>query len=222
MKKKCLISFIIVTIMMSFAMLTGKVQAYTAADYSIDVPSSYTSAGTNKWKKSNGDNFNVQIRTYTGGLGNQTLDEALNDILDGILKGNLYEDIKVKEVADITDNNYRGIHIKAKLKGYSLYADQYEIVSKGKIFVLTFVSSDEEYLDSDEIKDTIKSFEITKYERPEEKETKKESKDKSTKNETVNFKLIAIVIGSIIGIIICAVITISGLIAIIKHSKKNK
>ena len=214
MKMKRVLSAVLVAILMSFLFLTSTVSAYEGADYSMDIPSSHTAYRTNVWRKSNGDNVNVQITSYTSGVGDKTMDELLNEVLDKVSTMSQYKSFETKEVTTISKNDYKCAHIRAKLSSYSFYVDQYQVISKGKIYTITFTSSSTAYFSSSDVEDMLESFTIKNYEDP----TAGASVKKVAKNAGKVIGIIAGVVGGIIGIAVIAVI----IILVVSKSKKNK
>ncbi len=209
MKKKVLASIVFLVVIFDLIIMGQGVKAYSNDDFSIDIPSTYKSSGTNVWGKSNGDNINVQINSYDEDI-TESLDKYFEDIIEEIEKEDMYSSIDTKEIIKITKNDYKCAHITAKLSGYSLYADQYLILSDKNVYTITFTSSSKSYFSSDEAEDILDSFTIKDYKEPKVKSKSGEMAE-SVADGAVRGVIIGAVIGAVVGIIM----------AIKKKSKKN-
>ncbi len=168
MKNKIFILSTIFIIITNIFMIGNVAKAYSNDDFSMELPSEYKSFGTNGWRKSNGDNVNVQVRDHDAKEIKGSLDKALKDLLDETCNSGMYSKIETKEVSKFTKNKYKGIHIvaEAKVSGISAYVEQYAFISDKKIYVITFSSTSKDYFTSDEAESIIDSFTIPNYKEP--------------------------------------------------------
>ena len=204
MKKKMLFSLFLVMLIMNLILRGNVVKAYSDDEFSIDLPSTYKSVGTNTWMKTSGEYINVNIMEPPGEL-KGTLDDNLEELMEELSNQSVYEKFDTKEVIDITKNNYRCAHIVAKVNGYGYYVSQYIIVSGKKAYALTVRASSKSYLSSSEAEKIVNSFTIKDYKEPEiAKSSNKSSKDSSEEfaDEILHRTIIGAVSGAVLGAII--------------------
>lgn len=198
MVKKVISSVVIIMFILSLAVMGNGVKAYSNSDFSIDVPSDYKSSGKNVWAKSNGDNFNIQIDEYDEKI-TVSLEDAYKQVMDEATKDSLYADVETKEVINISKNDYKCAHLKAKAvySGVSFYVDQYMVISDNKIYVLTFSSADKSYFSSSEVEDVKESFTIENYKEPQVVKNRVEK----VANNVAKRVLIGVAVGAVVGAI---------------------
>ena len=198
MVKKVISSVFVIMFILSLVVMGNGVKAYSNSDFSIDVPSDYKSGGKNVWAKSNGDNFNIQIDEYDEKI-TVSLEDAYKQVMDEATKDSLYADVETKEVINVTKNDYKCAHLKAKVvySGVNFYVDQYMVISDNKIYVLTFSSADKSYFSSSEVEDIKESFTIANYKEPQVVKNRVEK----VANNIAKRVLIGVAVGAVVGAI---------------------
>lgn len=171
------INKILIISIVIFSLGLGSVFAYSTDSYSIYVPSTYerqSSSNTDnpiifndKNLKSQNFNVYVEANSENNNFKNAT-DADITKIADGIVS-EIYSDYKINvdvlKKEKTTLNGYDGIFISTKWNtqataGYDLYQNQYEFTSKNHIYVITFTTSNQDYLNSSEVDSIKKSFSI--------------------------------------------------------------
>lgn len=204
--KKVLVS--VVSLLFVLCILAGNTLAYSNKNYSIDVPSKYQ-------KYHEGDTTVSFMCDNTKQLGISVLDTSekedeaklVKDILDGkkdvkkmvdyLLDENpdMTEDnIKKSEIISISENKYDAIHIamEEEKSGKTGYYHAYMMLTDDHIYMITFVSIDEDMAKSSDIKDALDSFEI----KNEEVYSSKNKKDSKKDNNTILY--VAIIAGAVV------------------------
>ncbi len=106
MKKSILISIVFVLLLS----LCNYANAYSTSQYSIDIPSTWTTTVENVFSKSNGDSVNVQITSFTGNANNpyteEMLDQLVNEIYNNVdnYKDEMKEQLKQTYGSYMTDS----------------------------------------------------------------------------------------------------------------------
>lgn len=165
---------IIAIIAITVIMLAGSsALAYTGDGYTIDIPSTYTSGGSNMWTNTASKaTVNIQILANSAGqeVSQATLQESINSLKSS------YSGITI-EKSEITKlNGMDAIHLVSNISG--MYIEQYAVTTSSKIYVLTIGAYEKSYLSSSEATSMISSFNVTG--------TSSSSSSYSNNNNTVN------------------------------------
>lgn len=88
----------IATIFILIFSIFSNVCAYSTAQFSIDIPSTYTKVGLNSFTNTNGNNVNIQVTTTNYSGKDPYTEQNLNDLVDEIYKQ--IEDSKDQLVAE--------------------------------------------------------------------------------------------------------------------------
>lgn len=147
---------IVAIIAMVVIMLAGNsALAYTGDGFSIDMPSTYTSGGSNSWvSTSSKATVNVQVLDNTAGetISQESLQESVESLKSA------YSGIVI-EKSEITKlNGMDALHIASNVS--SMYLDQYVVVTSSKVFVLTMGAYEKSYLSSSEATSILGSFKV--------------------------------------------------------------
>ena len=147
---------IVAIIAMVVIMLAGNsALAYTGDGFSIDMPSTYTSGGSNSWvSTSSKATVNVQVLDNTAGetISQESLQESV-DSLKSAYSGIVIEKSEITKL-----NGMDALHIASNVS--SMYLDQYVVVTSSKVFVLTMGAYEKSYLSSSEATSILGSFKV--------------------------------------------------------------
>lgn len=160
MNKKIISKILVIITMLGIMMVGNTSMAYVGDGYTIDIPSTFTQAGsTAAWAKSTGDSVNIQVQNNTDG---ETASyTTLNSLIEQ-LKASYSITVSKQEVTTL--NGYDCLHIVYTMSGLSI--EQYAIPTKDKIFVITVGAVSSDFLTSSEAKGIVNSFKITNYVKP--------------------------------------------------------
>ena len=161
MKKSILFS-IILGLILILGFTTG-VNAYSSADYSIDVPASFTETTENVFSSTNGSSFNVQITSYDLNSDGYPYTNANLEAYATALENSGVK-VSSKEITTFTKNNYKCLKVDAKV--YSAPCRQYVVISGSKAFILTLASASDAGMNSADMNQIISSFTINNYQEP--------------------------------------------------------
>ena len=147
---------IVAIIAMVVIMLAGNsALAYTGDGFSIDMPSTYTSGGSNSWANTSSKaTVNVQVLDNTAGetISQESLQESV-DSLKSAYSGIVIEKSEITKL-----NGMDALHIASNVS--SMYLEQYVVVTSSKVFVLTMGAYDKSYLSSSEATSILGSFKV--------------------------------------------------------------
>lgn len=148
---------IISIIAISVIMLAGNSAfAYTGDGYTIDIPSTYTSGGSNTWA-STASKATVNIQILANSSGETVSQSSLQETMDSLKSA--YSGITI-EKSEITKlNGMDAMHFVSNVSG--MYIEQYAVATSSKIYVLTIGAYEKSYLSSSEATSIVSSFNVT-------------------------------------------------------------
>lgn len=148
---------IISIIAISVIMLAGNsALAYTGDGYTIDIPSTYTSGGSNTWA-STASKATVNIQILANSSGETVSQSSLQETMDSLKSA--YSGITI-EKSEITKlNGMDAMHFVSNVSG--MYIEQYAVATSSKIYVLTIGAYEKSYLSSSEATSIVSSFNVT-------------------------------------------------------------
>ena len=148
---------IVAIIAMTVIMLAGNsALAYTGDGYTIDMPSTYTSGGSNMWVNSS-SSASVNIQILANSAGETVSQSTLQETMDSLKSAYAGITIEKSEITKL--NGMDAIHLVSNVSG--MYIEQYAVTTSSKIYVLTIGAMDKSYLSSSEATGIIGSFNVT-------------------------------------------------------------
>lgn len=154
--RKTFYAKIVAIIAMVVIMLSGSsALAYTGDGYSIDIPSTYTSGGSNQWINSS-SKATVNVQIVDNSSGQVVSESTLQESIDGLKSAYAGIIIDKSEVTKL--NGMDAIHIVSYAS--SMYIEQYAVATSTKIYVLTMGAMEKSYLSGSEASAIYASFKV--------------------------------------------------------------
>lgn len=148
--------------------------------------------------------------------GSELSDEEINEYVNSFKCNS----IDVKEITKCTKNNYKCFHILAQysMADYSYYCDQYTVISRDRMYVLTLSSQEKDDFNSADLKKVLDSFTINNYKEPQSLLNNYEEPQSSFYNYEEPQSSLSLTIG----LVIIAGIVVVLVLAAVSRDKNNE